>query len=110
MRDTVFYEWVAEETAIYSDGSTDILTSHFCDTLPVLLQIMAEPVRAEDDATVEYRLALTRGIGNDSDGVICRSYAYVGSGCLPLVFDDCGSKVPQRFHKELSTEGARYAR
>lgn len=101
MRDTTFYEWAVETTAIYPDGSTDIIDTNYATTVAEAFRMMAHQPPSETGATVEYRLALVRCVGNDDEWTTERSYAYVGSGKLPLQFDDCGAPIPKRFHLEL---------
>ena len=51
------------------------------------------------------RLGLTRNIGNDAEGLIDRTWAYVENGKLQEYFQTAGgsddTKVPARFHKEF---------
>ena len=41
-------------------------------------------------------LVLVRDVGNDFDGLTCRSWAYPENNKMPTEFDD-GTKVPKRF-------------
>lgn len=90
-RNRVTYEWAWEAT----DEAGDITD---CEYYPSLALCQEEALRGAD-------LALVKRYGNDDDGEVDRTYAYCEPGddgglVLPDVFED-GTKVPQRFHREV---------
>lgn len=93
MRNRTTYEWVCETL----DADGEIIECHYTTTLSECLQL-AMP---GDD------LGVVQRIGNDEDGEVERSYAYVQPALgrvgheLPEYFDN-GARVPQRFSVELS--------
>lgn len=98
VRSTVAYEWDLETV----DKHGDIQDHWHADKVS---DLMNEP---EPDDGEHYDLVLIREIGNEEDGVISRSWAYVEAGQLPEEFDS-GHKVPSRFQRELTKakEGAK---
>ncbi len=97
----VTYEWDVEELEApdTGDNDPDILDHHFCDTYADAVRIAAEyPAR---------RIVLVRNVGNDTEGLTDRAWAYVSGGKLPATFtyaadEDSGIAVPVRFHKEVA--------
>jgi hypothetical protein len=94
----VFYEWDAEEWD--SEGeSADIINHHFGETLAEV----REYVKGQKGII---RYVLVRDVGNDTDGLIDRTWAYLSlEGKLPINFaDSLGNEtscaVPKRFHVE----------
>lgn len=83
-----YYEWDWEEV----DDHGDIIEHYFSDKVKV------QPY--PDNALVHYELVLVYNRGNDVEGVIDRSWAYVHDGKLPETFQN-GIKVPKRFHEAL---------
>lgn len=84
------YEWAWEAT----DESGEITD---CDYFPTLAECQGQALTGAD-------VALVKRYGNDDDGEVGRTYAYLQAGPegelkLPETFDD-GTTVPQRFHKE----------
>ncbi len=72
------------------DAHGDVADQDVVDTLSECLA--AAPATAE--------VALVKMEGNDDEGELDRSYAYVEDGGLPLMFED-GSFVPKRFHEQI---------
>jgi hypothetical protein len=94
---TVDYEWDIEIT----DNETENIEDHwFADKLKDLL--WANPKSKEYEEHKSYHLnrhfvlVLVRDVGNDFDGLTCRSWAYPENNKMPTEFDD-GTKVPKRF-------------
>jgi len=91
MKSTVSYEWDYE--TVDEDG--DIIDHNHSESLSRY---------GESDKTDT--LVLIRELGNDRDGMIDRTWAYVKDGKMPEYFTDSagvvGAKVPERFHKELA--------
>lgn len=89
MKNKVAYEWVFDEL----DEDGDIIDSDGVMTLN------ERPNLRIGDGLM---LALTRNVGNDIDGLIDRSYAYVDEEtmALPAEFDN-GYSVPQRYRLEF---------
>jgi len=89
MKNKVSYEWTFDE--LNDDG--DIVDSDGVMTLS------ERPNLRLDN---QLMLALTRNVGNDIDGLLERSYAYVDTDTmtLPHEFDD-GYVVPQKYRLEL---------
>lgn len=84
---TTDYEWCVEEM----DGE-DIVDNHFCDDY-------AECVEHSEAGDA---IALVCSIGNESEGLQDRDWAYVVDGKLPGEFPAMGRKVPKRFHAEVA--------
>jgi hypothetical protein len=82
------YEWDWEEV----DTHGDILDHNFSDKL----KSQPEP----DNALTHYELVLVYNRGDDVEGIVDRSWAYVQDGKLPETFQN-GIKVPKRFHEEI---------
>lgn len=91
---TVQYEWDVEEVE-----DDEILDHHHDENVRTLLRVWFSEI-----ATGTARLVLVKNVGNDVDGLIHRAWAYVENDKLPDEFDD-GSKVPQRFKRELEAAG-----
>ncbi len=77
------YEWIAETM----DGE-DAVDVRGADTLA---DLAPEP---------HEHVGLCKSIGDEDEGVIHRTWAYLQSGKLPETFED-GSAIPKRFRKEL---------
>jgi hypothetical protein len=95
----VFYEWDLETW-----DETDCLDHLHADRLRDL------PTPAND----KDKLVLVRDVGDQTQGLTDRLWAYVDneSRMLPKYFSDSGNeltnvKVPQRFHREIAREMAR---
>lgn len=91
MQSKVRYEWDVE--TLDGDDIVDHQHSETLGTLPPLEQ--------------NQRLVLVRDFGNDLDGLVERSWAYVVNDRLPDCFFDAAetltnSHVPERFRKELA--------
>lgn len=82
------YEWDWEEV----DTHGDILDHNFSNKLVC----QPEP----DNALIHYELVLVYNRGDDVEGIVDRSWAYVKDGKLPKTFLN-GMKVPKRFHEEI---------
>ena len=101
VRNKVNYEWVWE----YSDSGEDrdIYDLEHGDTLINLGQSRLDQYKGEITEhgylIVRAELALIRDVGNDLEGLLDREYAYVKNNELPEFIG--GSKVPQKYHKEL---------
>jgi hypothetical protein len=92
MRNSISYEWDYETV----DEFGDILDHNHADKLSQF---------TDQDKTDS--LVLVRDEGNENEGVVNRSWAYVKEGKLPEYFKDAAgcevSKVPKRFHLELKS-------
>lgn len=92
MRNKVYYEWDIE---IWEEDGEDIIDHQHDEKCPT------RPLLANE------RLVLVRDVGNDIEGLVDRSWAYVREdGTLPERFDyglpeELGVQVPKRFHEEL---------
>ena len=90
MRNEITYEWTLETL-----DNGDIVDSDFSDTLS-----FNKAYLPGND------LGLCRVLGNERDGVVDTTWAYVKDGKLDTHFRDSAgseiSKVPQRFHTELA--------
>jgi hypothetical protein len=91
---TVSIEWVVEALDPYGD-IIDLLHS---DTYAEAEQL-AEALREEHG--VEVQVGLVRDRGNDVEGILDRSWAYVVNGALPVRFEPGNVLVPKRYHLEL---------
>lgn len=99
IRNTVSYEWDLET---FDPATGDILDHHHADKL----------IDLPWPSTPGERLVLIRNVGNNYDGIADRSWAYVDeSRMLPAEFSipdadgierETGTKVPQRFHREIA--------
>jgi hypothetical protein len=99
IRNRTSYQWDLET---FDPESGDILDHHHAESLSALPW----------PSTPGERLVLVRDVGNDLDGLQCRSWAYVDeSRMLPAEFtipDETGTersigvRVPQRFHREIA--------
>jgi len=95
MGSRIIFEWDIETV----DPETgDILDHDHDERLAPLLERHA--------GETNIRLVLVRDRGNDVDGLLCRSWAYVVDNALPAFFTDAGdsdvAQVPARFHTELN--------
>jgi hypothetical protein len=88
------YEWSHQ----CIDKFDDIIDHHFADKLSDL----PDDPCCGDETCVKHDLELWRNVGNDIDGITDREYALVVDGRLPDEMDG-GSRVPVRFHREIST-------
>lgn len=93
MKSMLVYEWDIETL----DEHGDIQDHAFAECLSNL--------RPPED---NQRLVLVRDIietdkddPNPFGSVVCRDWAYVKDGALPVYFEDTDRKVPGRFHTEL---------
>lgn len=90
MRNKIVYEWCYETV----DEHGDIIDHHFEDKLISFMN---------SDKTDT--LVLVRDEGNEIEGLVNRTWAYVKDDMIPKYFrndydiEDC--KVPKRFHVEL---------
>src|SRR5688572_7031494 len=104
MTRTTLYEWDAELTATEGHPDCeagDVLDHNHRDTLA---EAMA--VKATDPSTTTC-LVLVRDVGNEADGLMDRSWAYLQpDGKLPEAFSysngALGAVVPKRFHAEVA--------
>lgn len=92
MKNETCYEWTSEEI----DENGDIQNSDFSEDLKGLLCFHEQ----------SHDLGLVRNVGNDEDGLLDRSWAYVlPDGSLDTHFRDVDGKpqvkVPKRFLKEF---------
>ena len=102
MRNQTNYEWIVEQMDPETVGTDD---PEISDTSAFDTLAEAKAFAAQCDQPVE--IGLTRNVGNDVEGLLDRSWAYVKDGKLPDVFsyglgNEDGVAVPQRFHKELA--------
>jgi len=95
-RYTVEYEWDIEG----ADKHGDIIDHDFSDTLKGLASRAELDVDHFADDIVRNELCLVRSMGNDDEGIVERSWAYVTPQGLPAETDN-GSKVPQKYLKEF---------
>jgi hypothetical protein len=90
MRNEIDYQWDIETT----DADGDIIDHHHADALNTL------PFPGLHES-----LVLVRDEGNEQEGLVSRSWAYVYGGALPEFFTESDgrriAKVPGRFHREL---------
>lgn len=102
--ESVRYEWLIElleESAAMEDS--EIIDPLFYATAAEALAFAASIPAGEF-----FRLAVTRAVGSDADGLQDQQYAYVKkSGELPARFD-AGAKVPDSLRNELSRARAKY--
>ena len=91
MRNETTYEWTLE--VINKDG--DIEESLFENTLKDINRY------ADFGGVIgeNIMVALVKNVGNDEDGILDRTWAYIEDGSLNELFLD-GTKVPKRFIKE----------
>ncbi len=92
MRSEIKYEWCYE--TVDEDG--DIIDNDHED-------VLAEFSKERETNT----LVLIRDFGNEEEGLINRSWAYVKDGKLPICFSGENGEypnqiVPKRFHLELT--------
>jgi hypothetical protein len=95
----VAYEWTVEGI----DEHGDITDSDFFATAAEALAVLPRWMEEWHEA----RVGLVRSVGNDTDGVTDRTWAYVTGAALPERFETaCGGRpdtiVPRRFHDELT--------
>ena len=113
MKNEMVYEWGIEQVTVYYDlydpddgmNVEDIDGTWFEDQLSAypsddLMSAIEKRRRSVGREEKHRRLVLLWHIGNDVDGELERSYAYVQDGRLPIEFEN-GRKVPQRYHREL---------
>ena len=93
------YEWVYE----YVDQHGDIIDPMYTDSAADAFSYVASTGEG-----LSWQIALVKSIGNDSDGLKERDYAYIKEGKLPTMFPNENWKVPQRFHDELKLSGAKW--
>ena len=90
----VSYEWDIEEVDENGDVQDHDCRAHLTD-------FGISPVIDGE----RYQLVLVRNVGNDSDGLTERDWAYAerhnGRWVLPEHFEG-GKPVPQRYHEELA--------
>lgn len=79
----IYYEWDIETV----DEHGDIIDHDFID---------APRLPAKENE----RLVLVFNKGDDNEGLLDRSWAYVIDGKLPEEFEN-GRRVPKRFHEQL---------
>jgi hypothetical protein len=96
------YEWIIE--TLTNDEWEDVIEVHHFETAAE-----AEAFRDELDRDPErqqrHALGLARDVHSTLDGDLDdRTHAYVEAGVLPRRFDN-GTKVPERFYKELERLG-----
>lgn len=107
----VTYEWDIETIEAEGDDP-EILDHHHADALaefdPADLRAAISGALTEDHRfgfPVRTRLVLVRDVGNDVEGLVDRSWAYVAGKIVPGRFtygeDEFGCKVPLRFQDEL---------
>lgn len=105
-KNKVHYEWVVEHLA--DDSDLEWLVEHGQD--PDILDVIhcksyGEAVDISVALHGPYRIVLVRDMGNEEDGMIDRTWAYVVDDKLPDNFDygndEEGPRVPKRFHKEV---------
>ena len=96
-----YYEWIVEQMDPETFGTAD---PEIYDTSAFDSLAEAKAFAAQCDLPVE--LGLTRNIGNEVEGLLDRSWAYVKDGKLADHFGyglgEIGAAVPARFHKELA--------
>jgi len=90
VRNKTLYEWTCEQL----DEFGDIQNSDFGDKLSDVKDFgKGEPLQRA--------IALVKNVGNDDDGLVERTWAYITEeGKLPELFIN-QDRVPKRFHKEL---------
>jgi hypothetical protein len=97
MKSQVNIEWLVEELV---DGSEDADIQDVCHFNSYA---EAKAWAAQEDFA---RIGLVRDRGNDTDGLICRSWAYIEDGNLPTHFENANgaeiAKVPAKYHRELT--------
>lgn len=102
MRSKTYYEWIVEQMdpATVGTGDPEIMDTSAFDSLAEAKAFAAQ----YDGDPVE--LGLTRNVGNEVEGLLDRSWAYVKDGKLADHFDyglgEIGASVPARFHKEMA--------
>lgn len=102
MKSDVRIEWLIETLDGPDAVETDILEVNHRDTYSAALKDQADELAAGAKAV---RIGLVRDRGNEDEGVICRSWAYVRDGKLPEYFNDGDrdvAKVPAKYHRELA--------
>ena len=103
MRSQLSIEWLVETLDGPLSEDPDIIEVQHCQTY-------AQARRWADDIEVNVgvyaQIGLVRDRGNEADGLICRSWAYIEDGVLPEFFEDAyGNKVavvPARYRREIA--------
>tara|TARA_S200002703_G_scaffold159912_1_gene175428 strand:+ start:2204 stop:2545 length:342 start_codon:yes stop_codon:yes gene_type:complete len=97
MRNTTEYEWDIEMV----DKHGDILDHDFSDKLQSLKIHSEYPHNWQDEKIVSRELTLVKSVGNEYQGVVERTWAYINTDGLPSEFEN-GDSVPKRFAAEFA--------
>lgn len=104
MKTEVIVEWLLEVLDGPDDGSDpDILDVRHAATFEAVRKYVRHEV--ENGWNPDHmRIGLVRDRGNEDEGIICRSWAYISSGKLPSYFNDTDqdvAKVPAKYQNEI---------
>ena|SRR6218665_4019335 len=104
----IVYEWDVEQLeeapSAENDYDPDIYDHNFVDTFAQALDLY-QGLGPNDRRKA--RIVLVRNVGNDTEGLTDRAWAYINEeGSLPIYFEYGAGEtslipVPKKFHKEV---------